>query len=134
MLTPWHVIALPSAYDTLAPDGSHIRLLPSLAGASMVHCRLPAGSVTRAVRHKTVEELWYVLAGEGHMWLRSLGSDAEQIVELRPGVGLSLPLGVAFQFRATGPEALDVLIVTTPPWPGPDEAIAATGAWAPTVP
>jgi mannose-6-phosphate isomerase-like protein (cupin superfamily) len=134
MLTPWLVVTLPDAYDTLAPDGSHIRLLPSVAGASMVHCRLPPGGVTRAVRHQTVEELWYVLAGEGQIWLRSLESEVDQTVDLTAGVGVSLPLGVAFQFRATGPAALDVLIVTTPPWPGPDEAIAATGAWAPTLP
>ena len=56
---------LPNDYDTLAPDGSQIRLLQSLDGVSVVHCRLPPGAVTVPVRHRTVAEIWYILAGEG---------------------------------------------------------------------
>ncbi len=51
---------------------------------------------------------------------------------LDKGVALSIPVGVAFQFRAVGDQPLQVLINTLPPWPGPDEAEAAPGRWAPT--
>ncbi len=39
-----------------------------------------------------------------------------------------------FQFRAAADDALVVLGVTLPPWPGADEAIVVTGPWAATVP
>ena len=53
--------------DVLAPDGSEIRLLPQTTGGSMVHCTLPPGAVSLAVTHRTVDELWYVLSGEGEL-------------------------------------------------------------------
>jgi len=33
----------------------------------MAHFHLPAGQVSRAVRHRTVEEIWFVLSGRGEM-------------------------------------------------------------------
>ena len=58
-------------HDVLAPDGSQIRFLPQVKGGSMVHCTLPPGTVSLAVTHRTVDELWYVLAGEGERKFRS---------------------------------------------------------------
>jgi mannose-6-phosphate isomerase-like protein (cupin superfamily) len=123
----WHTTRVPADYDLLAPDGSEIRLLASLSGGSMVHCRLRAGQVTQAVQHRTVEELWFCVAGRGQIWRRDGGN--EEIADLEPGTAVSIPLGVAFQFRATSPEPLDIVITTFPPWPGPDEAVAVDGAW-----
>lgn len=114
-------------YDVLAPDGSEIRLLVSGERGSMVHCRLPAGQVSLAVRHRTVEEVWYVLSGEGELW-RKLG-DVEAVEALRPGLSVDIPLGAQFQFRAGPGEALCVLIVTMPPWPGADEAERVADHW-----
>jgi mannose-6-phosphate isomerase-like protein (cupin superfamily) len=125
----WHTKRVPEDYDLLAPDGSEIRLLASLSGGSMVHCRLRAGQVTQAVRHRTVEELWFCVAGRGQIW-RTDGAH-EEITELEPGTAVSIPLGVEFQFRATSSEPLDIVITTLPPWPGPDEAVAVDGAWPP---
>lgn len=48
---------LPTAYDLLAPDGSEVRVLLSSNGGSMAHFQLPPGQVSRAVRHRTVEEI-----------------------------------------------------------------------------
>ncbi len=120
-------ICVPETYDVLAPDGSEVRLLGALQGGSMIHCRLPVGGVSKAVRHRTVEELWYCLSGQGEVWRKS--ADAEQITPVRAGVSLTIPLGVSFQFRNTGGEALDFVIVTLPPWPGEQEAEAAAGVW-----
>ena len=44
-----------AGFDTLAPDGSEIRLLPALAGGSMAHCTLPPGGVSKAIVHRSVE-------------------------------------------------------------------------------
>ena len=115
-------------YDVIAPDGSEIRLLHNLDGVSVVHCTLPAGAVTIPVRHRTVEEVWIILSGAGKIWRRQ--GEREQVLDLNPGLSLTIPLGTAFQFRNTGELPLEFLIATTPPWPGEDEAVVLdAGRW-----
>jgi mannose-6-phosphate isomerase-like protein (cupin superfamily) len=79
------------------------------------------------VAHRTVEEVWYVVSGQGRMW-RRLG-EREETVALRPGTSLNLPVGTRFQFRAEGNEPLVAVGVTMPPWPGEDEAYEVAGKW-----
>jgi mannose-6-phosphate isomerase-like protein (cupin superfamily) len=83
----------------LAPDGSEIRLLGQVDGASMVHCS----------------------------W------DGE-ITDLSPGLALTIPHGASFQFRSTGAEPLSLVISTSPPWPGADEAVEVDGPWPARLP
>ena len=118
---------LPEDYDTLAPDGSEIRLLSSTSRGSMVHCTLNPGEVSLPVAHRTVEEVWYIIEGTGQVW-RSFGDD-ERIDDVTPGVSLSIPVGAHFQFRNTGQGPLRILIVTMPPWPGDEEAYHVPGRW-----
>ncbi|HEY4040290.1 MAG TPA: cupin domain-containing protein [Rhodopila sp.] len=124
------IMALPGDHDVLAPDGSEVRLLLALSGGSMAHFRLPPGQVSRAVRHRTVQEIWYILSGQGEMW-RS--TDTQQdIVALAPATCLTIPLGVTFQFRSFGSEPLAAVAITMPPWPGADEAEMRPGTWSAT--
>jgi mannose-6-phosphate isomerase-like protein (cupin superfamily) len=116
--------------DAIAPDGSEVRLLATIAAGSMAHFTLRQGMVSRAVVHRSVEELWFFIAGRGRMWRRQDG--AEEIVEVHTGVSISIPVGTAFQFRADGEDALEAVGVTMPPWPGPHEASFVDGAWPPT--
>lgn len=44
-----------------------------------------------------------------------------------------MPRGTEFQFRSSGPEPLEAIGVTMPPWPGLQEAIEVKGEWPPTV-
>ncbi|HEY1378438.1 MAG TPA: cupin domain-containing protein [Gemmataceae bacterium] len=120
-------MALPEEYDYLAPDGSEIRLLPEVPGGGLCHCTLPAGHTAGAVRHRTVDEIWYVLSGAGEVWREGVGA-----VPVGPGSSLTIPRGVGFQFRATGDDPLRLVIATLPRWPGPEEAVAVTGPWAGT--
>lgn len=113
--------------DALAPDGSQIRLLPVLRGGGAVHCTLPPGGVSRAVVHKSVEEIWYFLRGEGEVW-RSQGG-REEMARVAPGSCLTIPLGTHFQFRNTGVGPLEFFIVTMPPWPGDQEAGRVRDHW-----
>jgi mannose-6-phosphate isomerase-like protein (cupin superfamily) len=113
-----------------APDGSAVRVLCGLARGGMALFTLAPGAVSRAVAHRTVEELWYVAAGRGRMW-RRLG-DAESVVDLFPGVALALPTGAHFQFRCDGAEPLVAVGATMPPWPGESEAYAVGGPWSST--
>ncbi len=115
------------APDAIAPDGSQVRLLASVAGGGMAEFTLPPGAVSKAVVHRTVEELWFITAGRGRMWRKSGGR--EEVTELKAGVSLSIPLGTAFQFRCDGDAPLSAVGVTLPPWPGMDEAREVTGVW-----
>jgi mannose-6-phosphate isomerase-like protein (cupin superfamily) len=92
----------------------------------MAHCRLPAGSETTAVLHCQVEEVWFVLAGRGRVWRKQPCADG-QVVEVRSGDCLTIPVHTAFQFRSD--DDLEVLIATAPPWPGPEEALPVEGSW-----
>jgi mannose-6-phosphate isomerase-like protein (cupin superfamily) len=118
--------------DAVAPDGTAVRLLGALEGGSFAHFELPAGATTHAVAHRTVEEIWYFLAGWGEMW-RKLGEE-ESVVAVEPGMSLTIPLGTHFQFRASGDVPLAFVAVTMPPWPGEHEAFRVSGPWIPTVP
>src|SRR5690606_28199731 len=101
--------------DALAPDGAEVRLLVDLPRGSMAHFTLATGKVSRAIRHRTIEELWYVVSGKGEMW-RAQG-DEEDVVTLQPGVALTIPTGCAFQFRAADGGPLSAVGVAMPPWP-----------------
>jgi len=119
------------AADATAPDGSEVRLLCSSLRGSMAVFRLEPGAVSRAVAHRTVEEIWCFTGGQGRIW-RKLG-DREEISEVAPGVSITIPTGTQFQYRCDGGEPLEAVAVTMPPWPGAEEANAVTGIWAPTV-
>jgi len=120
---------LPAQPTVVAPDGSDVRVLLGLAGGGMAHFTLAAGAVSRAVVHRSVEEIWFVLSGRGQMWRRQ--GEREAIVALAPGVCVTIPVGTRFQFRADAAGALAVVGITMPPWPGADEAMPATGPWPP---
>jgi mannose-6-phosphate isomerase-like protein (cupin superfamily) len=122
---------LPAERQAAAPDGSDVRILLALKNVGMAHFELAPGQTSRAVTHRTVEEIWYFLSGRGEMWRKQNGQAS--IVDVFPGVSLTIPLGTHFQFRSLSSEPLAALGVTTPPWPGEDEAIRVSGAWEPTV-
>jgi len=121
---------LPSEVTVVAPDGSDVRVLLGLARGGMAHFELAPNQVSRAVAHRTVEEIWFFLSGRGEMWRRQ--GDGEAIVDVFPGVCLTIPLGTHFQFRSLSDEPLAAVAVTMPPWPGDDEAIIVAGRWRPT--
>ena len=115
--------------DAIAPDGSEIfYLVLDAAHASLVEVRLGEGRVSRPVRHRTVEEIWYFLAGRGRVWH---GGEMRDVV---PGDRVVIRPGVPFQFAADGGE-LRFLCFTSPPWPGDSEAEPSpeAGLGSPTV-
>ena len=123
----FETVQLPLAPDVKAPDGSDVRILLQLSGGSMAHFELPPGTVSKAVVHRTVEEIWYFLAGQGEMW-RKLGAK-EQVVPVQPGTCVSIPVGTSFQFRALEGVSLTAVAITMPPWPGEGEAVQVAGKW-----
>lgn len=124
-MTDYATMQLPAEPTTVAPDGSDVRMLLALDAGSMAHFTLASRRMSNPVRHRTVEEIWFVVSGRGEMWREQDGR--EEIVALAPGVCLSIPVGTRFQFRALGPGPLSAIGVTMPPWPGDAEAIAVPG-------
>jgi mannose-6-phosphate isomerase-like protein (cupin superfamily) len=122
-----HTVAIA---DAIAPDGSEVRTLCRTPRGSMAQFTLAPGAVSQAVAHRTVEEIWYINKGHGRMWRHSPTGAA--VVDLAPGVSLTIPVGTRFQFRCDGDEALEAVAVTMPPWPGPDEAYPVAGFWEST--
>src|SRR5262245_36742430 len=114
-----------------APDGTDVRPLLKLQGGSFAHFELPPGKVSKAVAHRTVEEIWYFVGGKGDMWRKT--HTQEEIVPVGPGVCLTIPLGTSFQFRSFGGKPLEIVAVTMPPWPGEGEACEVRGKWEPTI-
>ncbi len=119
-------MALPEDY-VLAPDGSEVRPLVTLRQASMAHCTLPPGAVSKAIRHRTIEELWYVIAGTGQVWRKA--GELEDVVEVGAGCSLAIPTGAHFQFRNTGASPFVFVLATMPPWPGEEEAVRVADFW-----
>ena len=116
--------------DTVAPDGSEIRLLlderHKAGGGSMVEAALPPGRVSRPVYHRTVAEMWYILEGYGQVWRCPPEVDPAEVepMAVQPGDALTIPVGWRFQFSAAADSAagLRFLCITIPPWPGAGEA------------
>lgn len=130
-MNPFSTLSLPIDPTITAPDGSQVRVLLGLSAGGMAHFELAPGKVAKAVTHRTVEEIWFVLDGEGQMWRKQ--GEREEIIDLKPGVCLTLPVGTHFQFRAREAASVSAVAVTMPPWPGNDEAVFVTGPWSPSV-
>lgn len=121
--------------DAIAPDGSEIyHLVGDSERASLVEVRLSAGLISRPVRHRTVEEVWYVTGGRGRVWRSAPGDPQGETVALRPGDAVRIPTGWAFQFAAAPEGGIRFVCFTIPPWPGPEEAapVESGGLGAPT--
>jgi mannose-6-phosphate isomerase-like protein (cupin superfamily) len=119
-------IKLMAEYE-IAPDGSEIRPLLSLVGGSLAHCTLKPSMVSMAISHKTVDEIWYILEGEGEIWRKK--GDAESVLKVKSGYCLTIPKDTSFQFKCKGDIPFSFLIVTIPPWPGDKESIGVKGHW-----
>ena len=126
-MPPWQTRWLAPHPDVIAPDGCEVRILAQTGRGSMAHFSLGPGQIARAVVHRTVEEIWYFLEGEGRMW-RCLDDD-EEITPVRPGVSLTIPTGVRFQLRNDGATPVAAVAITMPPWPGEQEAVIVEGRW-----
>jgi mannose-6-phosphate isomerase-like protein (cupin superfamily) len=125
--SPWDTQGIGKAPAVVAPDGSQVRILCATARGSTIHFSLGAGAVSKAVAHRTVEEIWYVVAGTGRLWRQA--GDCEEVTELAAGMSLTIPVGTRFQFRNDGAATLEIVAVTMPPWPGEDEAFQVEGKW-----
>ena len=120
-----------AAPEIIAADGSEVRILCELPRGAMAMFTLMPGAVSKAVAHRTVEEVWCVIRGRGRIWRKT--GDQEEVTDLVPGLSVAIPTGAHFQFRNDGTQPLDIVAATMPPWPGEGEAYVVEGVWPPTV-
>jgi mannose-6-phosphate isomerase-like protein (cupin superfamily) len=130
-MTRFETKHLPEEAQAVAPDGSDVRILLGLKAGGMAHFQLAPGQTSRAVTHRTVDEIWYFVSGRGQMWRKK--DDQAIVIDVYPGVCLTIPLGTHFQFRSFGDVPLGAIGVTMPPWPGDGEAVLVSGEWEPTI-
>lgn len=71
----FRAVTLKPDADYFVPDGSEIRLLPTMKGGCLCHCTLPVGKTTSPVAHRQVEEIWYVASGEVEVWRKNEAAD-----------------------------------------------------------
>lgn len=122
---------MPKDYEHMSPAGAEIRVLIGNDMAGVVHCTLRKGVTSKPVSHKTVSEIWHVVSGAGEIWRKQGNTDS--ITTLTPGVTIDIPLGTDFQYRSAKDSDLVFICITTPPWPGFDEAFFVShGAWDPS--
>jgi mannose-6-phosphate isomerase-like protein (cupin superfamily) len=117
--------------DAIAPDGSLIyyRVLDAKR-AGLVEVVLPEGGVSKPVHHRTVEEIWYFLDGQGEVWLFDPASNSAHARKVATGDTVVIPTGHHFQFRNLGAGDLRFLCYDSPPWPGDGEAVhVERGGW-----
>jgi mannose-6-phosphate isomerase-like protein (cupin superfamily) len=121
---------MPADPLAIAPDGSEVRPLARVADGrgSLGHFTLAAGTTSKAVRHYFLDEIWFVVDGTGEMW-----REGAEPVAMAPGVAMTIPAGVAFQFRADE-HPLRAVGLTLPAWPleRPEEEVVDTdvrGRW-----
>ncbi len=93
----------------------------------MAHGTLAPGGVSLTVRHRTVDEIWYVLGGEADIWRKQ--GEQEEIIRARPGICLTIPVGTSFQFRTVSDEPFRFVLVTMPSWPGDGECERVSDHW-----
>lgn len=116
----------------IAPDG--MRVVPLSRGAmlSTATFALAPRTIGHAVKHRTVEEVWYVTSGEALLWRSRDGIESTQ--SLVPGMSVTIPVDTCFQLNVEGEASFEVIGATAPPWPGDLEARRVNGKWRPTVP
>ncbi len=106
--------------DVIATDGSEMRVPRGFSRGGMATFTLQPGAVSKAVVHRTIEEVWYFIRGKGRMWCK-LG-DVEEMTAIGAGISISTPTGGHFQFRCDGAEPLEAVAATVPHSPGEGEA------------
>ena len=104
-------------------DGSEIRELlayrnSSIRNQSLAEARVPPGSMTIAHRHRLTEEIYYVLEGEGLMWL------GEESRRVGPGDAIAIPPGTLHQIANTGAIVLKFLCCCAPCYEDSDTDLA----------
>ena len=111
--------------EIIAGDNSRLRELLQPArdglkiGYSLAYARVAPGETTLPHRLKTSSEVYYILAGQGRMYI-----DDEE-ADVAAGQAIYIPPGAVQWIKNTGAEDLVFLCIVDPAWRLEDEEIIA---------
>jgi mannose-6-phosphate isomerase-like protein (cupin superfamily) len=114
----WQTRQLDSSRDGQALDGASIWLLPRTPFSSGIYCELPGATTSKATFNLWIHETWYFISGVGELARWPLGDtpSAGTVVPVSPGLAVTIPPQVNFQYRSTK-GTLAFLCFVAPPWP-----------------
>jgi mannose-6-phosphate isomerase-like protein (cupin superfamily) len=133
----WQSMQRKQAPDGVALDGASIWLLPRTPFSSAIYCELTAGATSRATYNSWIHEIWYFVSGVGEMarWEFPSDPDPSAVVAVSPGLAVTIPPGVNFQYRSTDDATMSFVCAVAPPWPDPAaNHLSKTQMWQPTLP
>ena len=122
-----HVANLAELESFITLDGSSIRELagPSWTPAreqSLAEATVPVGGATAAHYHRTIEELYYIVAGTGTMRL------GEEERGVKGGDCIVIPPGAEHKLTNTGVDPLVLLCCCAPPYSDEDTVLTESAA------
>ena len=104
------------------PHGSEIRPLIDRTTSEITQCSLaeellPPGRTVTLHHHNSIEEIYYILSGEGEM---TVGEERRQV---GPGDAVYIPRGYAHTLNNSGIGPLKILLVCGPAFFPEDEIV-----------
>jgi mannose-6-phosphate isomerase-like protein (cupin superfamily) len=107
------VVNLAEAEPFTTMDGSEIRELlahrnSGIRNQSLAEARVAPGATTAAHYHPNTEEIYYILAGTGRMWI----DDEER--DVKAGDAIAIPPGKVHRITNVGSDALVFLCCCAP--------------------
>ncbi|NOZ59181.1 MAG: cupin domain-containing protein [Euryarchaeota archaeon] len=116
------IVRSSSAEPFITKDGSLVRELvhPKNSSAerlSLAEARVKPGDRTREHLHRKSEEVYYILSGEGEVYLNGKGARVEA------GDAVLIPPGTRHYVVNTGEEELVILCACSPPYSHEDTLI-----------
>jgi mannose-6-phosphate isomerase-like protein (cupin superfamily) len=122
-----HVANLDELESFITLDGSSIRELAGPAWTpareqSLAEATVPVGGATTAHYHRTIEELYYIVAGTGTMRV------GEEERGVRRGDCIVIPPGAEHKLSNAGAEPLVLLCCCAPPYSDEDTVLTEPAA------
>jgi mannose-6-phosphate isomerase-like protein (cupin superfamily) len=110
-----------------SPDGAEVSVLGRLASGQLTLFSFTSNQISRAVRLVDIEEIWCFIKGEGLFWIEI--DNQSKILEIKPGLTVTLPKGAAFQCKNLGRGPIIAIASVFPAWPGSSAIHAIDGPW-----
>ena len=107
-----------------APDGFKVWELADINAGGIAQFQLPAQRVGGAIMHKTVSEIWLIVAGSGKVWINGVGER-----EISAGSYFIVPPQTPFQVRNDSTTEMTVIGLTMPHF-HPEEVVEVEGPWS----
>jgi len=131
---PWMTVVPKPQPDMISPGGAMVYHLIHVPGGALSRVVVQPGMVSTGGRLEGIEDTFFILSGTGQIWRCESNGPVlrEETVALRPGVTVTIPSGVAFQYRSHPEEPLVFLEIVAPGWSLERRLPSEHRSWVPT--